>query len=79
MLATGSQGERRAATAQLAQAVHGPRAAPGDTFLFSSKTIPGNEVAVARILNLLSARGVAVVDERAASTTSPATPTAPTS
>ena len=35
----------------------------GDTFLFSSKTIPGNEVAVARILNLLSERGVTVVDE----------------
>jgi ribonuclease J len=64
VLATGSQGERRAATAQLAQGAYmGLELREGDTFLFSSKTIPGNEVAVARILNLLSARGVTVVDE----------------
>ena len=36
---------------------------PGDTFLFSSKTIPGNEVAVARILNQLSEKGVQVIDD----------------
>ena len=53
---------------------------PGDTFLFSSKTIPGNEVAVARILNQLSARRASPSSTRAtASTTSRATPTAPTS
>jgi ribonuclease J len=64
VLATGSQGERRAATAQLAQGRYmGLELHPGDTFLFSSKTIPGNEVAVARILNLLSEKGVLVVDE----------------
>ena len=64
MLATGSQGERRAATAQLAQGKYmGLELKAGDTFLFSSKTIPGNEVAVARILNLLSEKGVRVVDE----------------
>jgi ribonuclease J len=64
VLATGSQGERRAATAQLAQGRYmGLELGAGDTFLFSSKTIPGNEVAVARILNLLSERGVTVVDE----------------
>ena len=64
VLATGSQGERRAATAQLAQGRYmGLELGEGDTFLFSSKTIPGNEVAVARILNLLSERGVTVVDE----------------
>jgi ribonuclease J len=64
VLATGSQGERRAASAQLAQGSYmGLDLREGDTFLFSSKTIPGNEVAVARILNLLSAKGVAVIDE----------------
>jgi len=64
VLATGSQGERRAASAQLAQGSYmGLELRPGDTFLFSSKTIPGNEVAVARILNQLSAKGVRVVDE----------------
>lgn len=64
VLATGSQGERRAATAQLAQGRYmGLELKPGDTYLFSSRTIPGNEVAVARILNLLSERGVTVVDD----------------
>jgi ribonuclease J len=64
MLATGSQGERRAATAQLAQGKYlGFELREGDTFLFSSKTIPGNEVSVARILNQLSEKGVTVIDE----------------
>jgi ribonuclease J len=64
VLATGSQGERRAATAQLAHGRYmGMELQPGDTFLFSSKTIPGNELAVARILNELSARGVRAIDE----------------
>ena len=64
VLATGSQGERRAASAQLAQGRYmGLELRPGDTFLFSSKTIPGNEVAVARILNQLSEKGVTVIDE----------------
>ncbi|MFT3972714.1 MAG: ribonuclease J [Amaricoccus sp.] len=64
VLATGSQGERRAATAQLAQGRYmGLELKPGDTYLFSSRTIPGNEVPVARILNQLSEKGVNVVDE----------------
>jgi ribonuclease J len=67
VLATGSQGERRAASAQLASGKYmGLELKPGDTFLFSSKTIPGNEVSVARILNALSEKGVKTVsdDER---------------
>ncbi len=64
VLATGSQGERRAASAQLAQGRYmGFELRPGDTFLFSSKTIPGNEVGVARILNALSEKGVTVIDD----------------
>lgn len=64
VLATGSQGERRAATAQLAaQSYMGFRLKEGDTFLFSSKTIPGNEVSVARILNQMSETGVRVIDD----------------
>ncbi|MBB5221829.1 ribonuclease J [Amaricoccus macauensis] len=64
VLATGSQGERRAATAQLAQGRYmGLELKPGDTYLFSSRTIPGNEVPVSRILNLLSERGVKVIDD----------------
>jgi ribonuclease J len=64
VLATGSQGERRAATAQLAAGKYmGLELKPGDTFLFSSKTIPGNEIGVARILNALSERGVRTIED----------------
>jgi ribonuclease J len=64
VLATGSQGERRAASAQLAAGSYqGIELKPGDLFLFSSKTIPGNEVAVSRILNQLSERGVRAIDD----------------
>ncbi len=64
ILATGSQGERRAATAQLAsQSYMGFQLKEGDTFLFSSKTIPGNEKGVARILNQMSERGVRVITD----------------
>jgi ribonuclease J len=64
VLATGSQGERRAAAAQLAAGSYqGIDLKAGDLFLFSSKTIPGNEVAVSRILNQLSARGIRAIDD----------------
>ncbi|MFO1106809.1 MAG: ribonuclease J [Amaricoccus sp.] len=64
VLATGSQGERRAASAQLAAGRYmGLEMKRGDTFLFSSKTIPGNEVSVARIMNALSEKGVRLVDD----------------
>ncbi|MEJ8560959.1 ribonuclease J [Yoonia sp. GPGPB17] len=64
LLVTGSQGERRAASAQLAQGNYmGIKLTDGDTFLFSSKTIPGNERGVIRIMNQLSELGVDVVDD----------------
>ena len=64
LLVTGSQGERRAASAQLAQGNYmGIKLQEGDTFLFSSKTIPGNERGVIRIMNQLSELGVDVVDD----------------
>jgi ribonuclease J len=64
LLVTGSQGERRAASAQLAQGSYlGLNLKEGDTFLFSSKTIPGNERGVIRIMNALSEKGVDVVDD----------------
>ncbi len=64
LLVTGSQGERRAASAQLAQGNYmGIKLKEGDTFLFSSKTIPGNERGVIRIMNQLSELGVDVVDD----------------
>ncbi len=64
LLVTGSQGERRAASAQLAQGKYlGLSLKEGDTFLFSSKTIPGNERGVIRIMNQLSELGVDVIDD----------------
>ena len=64
LLVTGSQGERRAASAQLAQGSYlGLKLKEGDTFLFSSKIIPGNERGVIRIMNQLSEKGVDVVDD----------------
>jgi ribonuclease J len=64
LLVTGSQGERRAASAQLSQGKYlGLEMKAGDLFLFSSKTIPGNEVHVGRIANNFSEMGVDVVDD----------------
>jgi ribonuclease J len=64
LLVTGSQGERRAASAQLARGKYrGLEAKPGDLFLFSSKTIPGNERGVIRVMNQFSEKGVDVVDD----------------
>ena len=64
LIVTGSQGERRAASAQLSRGKYfGMELAEGDTFLFSSKTIPGNEKEVARIMNNLSELGVDVVTD----------------
>ncbi|MEM7236523.1 MAG: ribonuclease J [Pseudomonadota bacterium] len=62
-LVTGSQGEGRAAIARIANGSHpGVKLKEGDTVLFSSKTIPGNEAAIYRLYNRLSEQGIAVVD-----------------
>ncbi|MGY6547509.1 MAG: ribonuclease J [Roseinatronobacter sp.] len=63
LIVTGSQGERRAASAQLARGTYmGMSLKEGDTFLFSSMTIPGNEREVGRVVNGLSQMGVDVLD-----------------
>ncbi len=63
LIVTGSQGERRAASAQLAAGKYnGITMKEGDTFLFSSKTIPGNERGVIRIINQFSEQGVDVIE-----------------
>jgi ribonuclease J len=64
-LATGSQGEPRAAMARIAEDEH-PAAslAPGDMAIFSSRAIPGNEKAVSKIVNGLVLQGVEVVTDR---------------
>ncbi len=66
LIVTGSQGERRAASASLSRGSYlGLELKEGDTFLFSSKTIPGNEIGVGRIQNALAEKGVQIVDEQA--------------
>ena len=63
LIVTGSQGERRAASAQLARGSYlGFTLKERDLFLFSSMTIPGNERDVYRIVNALSEQGVDVAD-----------------
>ena len=62
-LVTGSQGEGRAALARMAAGTHPTvTLGAGDTVLFSSRTIPGNESEIFRLYNRLSERGVRVVD-----------------
>jgi ribonuclease J len=65
VLLTGSQGEPRAALARIAGDDHPEIALDrGDTMIFSSRTIPGNEKAVNRIINALIAQGVEVITDR---------------
>ena len=62
-LVTGSQGEARAALARIAAGSHpSVSLGEGDTVLFSSKTIPGNEAGIYRLYNKLSEAGIRVVD-----------------
>ncbi len=64
-LATGSQGEPRAALARMAEEQHSRASlSPGDRVIFSSRTIPGNEKAVGRIINGLVEHDVEVVTDR---------------
>ncbi len=59
MLVTGSQGEPRSALARIAMDTH-PRVAlgQGDTVVFSSRVIPGNERAIGTVQDNLVRRGV---------------------
>ena len=64
-LCTGSQGEPRAALARIASGDH-PNVSlgPGDTVIFSSRIIPGNELAIFDLQNRLARLGVEVLTER---------------
>jgi len=64
-LCTGSQGEPRAALARIAEDQH-PEVtfSKGDTVVFSSRTIPGNEKAVGRVINGLVRQGIEVITDR---------------
>src|SRR5208282_4337378 len=64
-LGTGSQGEPRAALARIAQDEH-PEVtlSRGDRVIFSARTIPGNDIAVSRVINGLVSQGVEVITDR---------------
>jgi len=64
-LCTGSQGEPRAALARIANDDH-PQVTlnKGDTVIFSSRTIPGNEKAVGAIINGLVTQGIEIITDR---------------
>ncbi len=65
LLLTGSQGEQRAALARVAEGEHPEISlAAGDTVIFSSRTIPGNEKAVGRIVNNLARAGIEIITDR---------------
>ena len=64
VLATGGQGEPRAALARIAEGTHPIELASGDVILFSSRQIPGNEIAIGRVQNQLAARGIVMVTDR---------------
>jgi ribonuclease J len=66
IIATGGQGEPRAALARIAFGQHKLALDPGDLVIFSSKQIPGNEIAIGRIQNELAARGIAMITDRQA-------------
>jgi ribonuclease J len=66
IIATGGQGEARAALARVAEGTHPIKLERGDTVIFSSKQIPGNEVAIGRIMNRLAKDGVVTVTDRQA-------------
>ncbi|MDP6110188.1 MAG: ribonuclease J, partial [Rhodospirillales bacterium] len=65
IVCTGSQGEPRAALARIASGNH-PRVSleEGDTVIFSSRIIPGNETSIGRLQNQLVRSGIHVMTER---------------
>lgn len=64
VIATGSQGEPRAALQRLAQGRHPfMDLAPGDSVIFSAKAIPGNERPIEQLKKRLSQLGVTLFDE----------------
>jgi ribonuclease J len=66
IIATGGQGEARAALARIAFEQHKLQVAEGDLVVFSSKQIPGNEIAIGRIQNALASKGVKMITDRQA-------------
>ena len=64
-LCTGSQGEPRAALARMAEGTHPHvKLGKGDSCVFSSRIIPGNEIPIRNLQNRLADKGVRLYTER---------------
>ncbi|MEA1942848.1 MAG: ribonuclease J [Pseudomonadota bacterium] len=64
-LCTGSQGEPRAALSRIAEGNHrNVTLGPGDTVIFSSRVIPGNDIGIFQLQNRLAERGVEIITEK---------------
>ena len=62
LITTGSQGESMAALSRMAASIHKKVSImPGDVVVLSSTPIPGNEKAVANVINELSSKGAKVI------------------
>jgi len=62
LITTGSQGESMAALSRMAASIHRKVSIkPGDTIILSSNPIPGNEKAVAKVINELTMKGANVI------------------
>jgi len=64
IIATGGQGEPRAALSRVAEGNHPISLESGDVVLFSSRQIPGNEIAIGKIQNRLAEQGIEMVTDR---------------
>jgi ribonuclease J len=66
IIATGGQGEHRAALARIAFDSHKLKLSEGDLVIFSTKQIPGNEIAIGRIQNALASKHIDMITDRQA-------------
>ena len=64
IVATGGQGEPRAALARIADENHPLELVRGDVVLFSTRQIPGNELSIGIVQNKLAARGITMITDR---------------
>ena len=64
LVTTGSQGEAMAALSRMAASIHKKvTITPGDTVIFSSTPIPGNEKSVSKVINELTMKGARVIQD----------------